>query len=345
MTESAIVSRILEAKDAFDELVLGRYGAIKRAEEFSAKKIDEIRSQVLVAPPPLDTGIHLLAVAGSLARKEASEASDLDLIVVTADKTNDTAHAVIEKWRSELCETLALEKHNPRGVFAAPLPLAKIQGSAGSENEPYARAAIRVLTLLESDWIFNQDSHSTLVDKIVDEYSYDVKSDPRKNFVFLMNDVIRYFRTVCVNYQYTKSETEDGKWPIRNIKLRHSRVLMYFSMIAAIGLLSRDHSEQKIYALRNLIELPPLKRLFVCYSLSNDMSFYKVAGLYDVFLDMLSDSGSRTELKGLEYTDRYRSRVFSHLKATSDALCSELLRFYEARRNSWDDRFFEYMLV
>ena len=63
------------------------------------------------------------------------------------------------------------------------------------------------------------------------------KFDPRKNYVFLLNDLIRYFRTICVNYPYTK-EPEEEQWPIRNIKLRHSRLMMYASLVAMLGVLS-----------------------------------------------------------------------------------------------------------
>ncbi|WP_206542723.1 hypothetical protein, partial [Sphingomonas endophytica] len=161
----------------------------------------------------------------------------------------------------------------------------------------------------------------------------------------LLNDVIRYFRAICVNYQYTTTETADGKWPIRNLKLRHSRVLMYFSMVAAIGSLSRVHDEQKIKALKEFVTMPPLMRLFVAYRISDDGAFYKVAGYYNTFLALLSKPETRREIYGLDYKVRYGSDVFSQLKANSDALSSELLRFYEARRRVWDDRFFEYMLL
>lgn len=345
MVKSAILSEIAEAESLYAEAVTGRYTAIRTGEQYSTAKIDEIRAYVSQNPPPSDADIHFLAAAGSLARKEASKVSDVDLIVVTNDELTESAQDSLDRWRRDLCSALNLEQHNPRGVFARPVQLSKVLASAGSEKEDYSNVSIRVLLLLESDWILNQDNHSNAVDAIIDEYSSDIKGDPRKNFVFLLNDVIRYFRTICVNYQYTKSETDDGKWPIRNIKLRHSRVLMYFSMVSAIGVLSRVHTPQKIEALKQLTALPPLKRLFVCYRLAGDPSYYKVAGLYDVFLDVLSAKNSRDELKGLEHIDRYDSRVFAHLKATSDALCSELLRFYEARRDDWDDRFFEYMIV
>jgi predicted nucleotidyltransferase len=348
VTDKTILDRIREAEAEYQSEVLNRYTAINDAETFSTHKIEEIRAAVTNMPPPDVAGVHSLAAAGSLARKEASGASDLDLIVVLKGEREGLTAPDAEKlleWRRELSRTVSLESHNPRGVFAKPVGLQKVLSSAGSEAEAYSDVAVRILLLLESDWVLNEAEHNALVEDIVKQYAADIIADPRKNLVFLLNDVIRYFRTICVNYQYNKSETEDGKWPIRNIKLRHSRVLMYFSMVSAIGLLSKERGENKVKALRSLIMLPPLRRLFACYRVAGDTSFYKVAGLYDVFLGLLANPDTREALKGLEYQERYDSRVFSQLKATSDSFCSELLRFYEARRAEWDDRFFEYMIV
>jgi hypothetical protein len=254
-------------------------------------------------------------------------------------------HGPVISWRAELCTAVGVEKPNPKGVFHHPICKSKIAAVAGRSGEPYEDVAKRILFLLESQWLYNQDNYDLLLSEVIDSYADDVRRDPRKNFVFLLNDVVRFFRSLCVNYQFTKADTEDGKWPIRNVKLRHSRVLMYFSMVAAIGSLSRDHTEQKIDALKDLIRMEPLRRLYVAYGLANDPGFFKVAGAYNTFLALLSQKAVRDELAGLDYDDRYKCPAFSQLKANSDALSSELLRFYEGRRREWDDRFFEYMII
>jgi predicted nucleotidyltransferase len=343
---STILSRIADAAAEYDGLILTRYSALARAETFSVAQMERIRAHITENPPPASSQVHIMAVAGSLARNEASPESDLDLILITQPaETVALPDEKLVRWRTTLCDALSIKRHNPRGVFAAPVTLAQMSSSAGSEAEPYANVAIRILILLESAWLWNQDNYETLLASIVEKYSEDLQHDARKNFVFLMNDVVRFFRTVCVNYQYTKSETPDGKWPLRNIKLRHSRVMMYFSMIAAIGALSQEHSNQKVDALKILVKMPPLRRLFTIYRLSGDNSFYKVAGFYNVFVDFLEQAKVREELKNLEYGERYNSATFAHLKANSDALCSELFRFFEERRGKWDERFFEYMIV
>lgn len=49
-------------------------------------------------------------------------------------------------------------------------------------------------------------------------------------------------------------------------------------------------------------------------------------------------------MRALEYDNRYSDPNFSHLKANSDALIAELLRFLWSKRGAWSDRFFEYLV-
>lgn len=344
--KSVILSDIAEIDEGFDRDVLGRHAAIKTAQVHSEEMLEKVRAWIREHPP--STAVHTLAIAGSLARLEASDQSDLDLIITLHPPGAGKApigDEPIMAWRNTLCDELKIDKPNPSGVFHRPICRSQISKIAGQAGEPYESVAKRILFLLESQWLYNQDNYESLLIELIEAYAHDVRCDPRKNFVFLLNDVVRFFRSLCVNYQFNKAETEDGKWPIRNVKLRHSRVLMYFSMVAAIGALSRQHSEQKIDALKELIRMQPLRRLYVSYGLARDPGFFKVAGAYNTFLYMLSKKDVRDELSGLEYENRYESPKFAQLKANSDALSSELLRFYESRRREWDDRFFEYMII
>jgi len=137
----------------------------------------------------------------------------------------------------------------------------------------------------------------------------------------------------------------DGKWPIRNLKLRHSRVLMYFSMVAAIGSLSAADAPNKIPRLRALIAMPPLRRLHAAYQLSGDGGFDRVAELYNLFLERMADPGVRSQLLGLDYAARKDSALFRELRDNSGELATELARFYETRRQQWNPKFFEYMVL
>ena len=45
-----------------------------------------------------------------------------------------------------------------------------------------------------------------------------------------------------------------------------------------------------------------------------------------------------------DYDLRYLKRSYADLKANSDGVIAELLRFVLARRNEWTERFFEYLI-
>lgn len=324
---------------------LGNFPAISRTREHSLESLTQIRAYFAANPPPPESKVSTLAVAGSLARLEASALSDLDLIVATESPIANGALGALTHWRDTSCETLNLEKPNPKGVFYAPSHISSIMKIAGESAEGYDLAAKRTLLILESKWTYDRPNYENLLEGVLASYIQDVKNDPRKNFVFLLNDVIKYFRSLCVNYQFTKSEIEYGKWPIRNIKLRHSRIVMYFSMVMAIGVLSSVDPEEKIEALNILVRMEPIQRLFSCYCISRDDGFDLFVKRYDLFLERLGEKDVRIELEGLDYDRRYDSPYFAELKRNSDELTTILYEFYCRRANDWGARFFEYMIL
>jgi len=325
----------------YQERVLDKYRDIRDNRNFSEDKLTELRRHFKAAPDEVKHGVVCVVACGSYARLEASSRSDLDILIVTrgadnAGKMRDHVRRILRK--------LKLPLPNEKGVFASDCDEHELLAEVGGTKEKYETLSRRLLLLLESRALLNNRSYDKLVAKIVAEYAGDVMADSTKNFVYLLNDLIRYFRTICVNYQHSKG-AEWGKWLIRNIKLRHSRVLMYFSLVASLGELSRFEGDDKVEELKNYIGMTPLERLFKCYGKAGDTNFFRFAGACDVFLRYLSDEDSRSALAELEYDERYGDRNFASLKANSDAIAAELTRFFFARRGYWSERFFEYLII
>jgi predicted nucleotidyltransferase len=341
MALTKLFQTVKDVDPDYQNRVLNKYRDISENRNFSEAKLAELRKHFEEAPADAKRGIVCVVACGSYARLEASAKSDLDILIVT--RGTDNAGKMREHVKQVLAQ-LRLPLPNEKGVFATDCDEHELLAEVGGTKERYETLSRRLLLLLESRALLNDESYNELVAKIVEEYSRDVVADSTKNFVYLLNDLIRYFRTICVNYQHSKGE-EWGKWPIRNIKLRHSRVLMYFSMVASLGELSRSEVADKVQELRKYIEATPLERLFRCYRSADDTNFFRFAGAYDVFLRYLSDDDSRRGLAQLEYEDRYRDRNFASLKANSDAIAAELTRFFFARRGYWSERFFEYMII
>ena len=332
--------------------VLGRYEAIRINHAHSLEVLARTRDAFAASSLATLDGLVSVGVCGSYARLEGSGSSDMDVLVVVSDDLPDEEATRVHGQVVGLMGDLGHDAPNPRGVFAAPTRRSRLLTIAGASLESYQDLSKRVLMLLESTPILYADRYVPIVDGLVDVYAQDVIESGlaveggrrlNKNFVFLLNDV-RYFRTICVNYQWTTSETEDGKWPIRNVKLRHSRVLIYMSMVASLGCLSDQRDGDKVDLLKRLVALEPLRRLHACYELSGDPNFFRVAGFYDVFLRSLNRPKVRDTLTGIEYQDRYANADFTVLKANSDAFAAELLRFVMSKRGIWTDRFFEYLL-
>jgi len=139
-----------------------------------------------------------------------------------------------------------------------------------------------------------------------------------------LNDLIRYFRYICVNYQSTFGK-QNEKWAIRNLKLRHSRLLMYVGLLVLVGESSKFRDERKLSTIRTNLALTPLQRLQRVFDANNDHSFFKIAGLYNAFLMRLSDPSVRTQLNAIDYERRYENPYFAALKANSDSFQSELV--------------------
>ncbi|MBI4567688.1 MAG: hypothetical protein HY719_04750 [Planctomycetes bacterium] len=285
-----------------------------------------------------------IGAAGSLGRMEASDLSDADLIIVLSDNVAVESQEANQIYGVVWDALGSIQRPNPRGVFAGPTSTAHLLARIGHGAENLGTIGKRLLLLLEAQPVYGDGQFEMVVHNLVDRYASEyVASDPRKEWTFLINDLIRYFRSICVHYQSTfDDQHEHDKWVLRNVKLRHSRLIMYVGLLALLGECSkvRDH---KVEWLKQRLRWTPLERLAAVYEANTDWAFFRLAGLYDVFTGRVSDPCVRGGLQ-VGYADRYVCRAFAELKANSDALAAELSRFVLDRRGSWTDRFFEYLL-
>lgn len=340
---------------------IGRYITLQNNWNKSKKLINKIRDCLRQAE--LHSRVETVAAAGSIGRMEASpDVSDADLIIVLSNETDlksqEAEEAYESVWRA-LKECLPnLEEPYSKGVFAKPTNQDQLLGSEiGEKTEEVHVFSKRLLLLLETQPVYENENYTKLINAVVERYAKKyVEYDSTKEWTFLLNDLIRYFRSLCVNYQWG-FENEAGKWPLRNIKLRHSRLIMYGGLLMLLGEASKER-ENKVSWLQEKLKMTPLERLAWVYEQNQDWNFHRIAGLYHVFLSQLNDSEVREKLnvdpvgeagdeenQGEElYKQRYASPEFASLKANSDGLIAELLRFILERRGKWTERFFEYLI-
>jgi hypothetical protein len=315
-----------------------RYPALKKNWSFSVDFLDYLSTKCSTG---LSSNVETIALAGSFGRLEGSPESDADYIMVV----KDPEHASIptdKELLQKAIEGYGVPPPNKSGVFSQPRSQSQLIDPIGEADEKVDELGKRMLLLLESRPIYHADLFDVLVNKIFEKYANYVTGDTDKEFAFLTNDLIRYFRFICVNYQ-SNFWRQNEKWALRNLKLRHSRIVMYSGLLFLMGEASKYNDSTKVEIVRRHLSYTPLERLAWVYDENHDGGFFRVLGLYNVFISRLSDSGWRGQLKDVEYEGRYAVQAFSELKANSDAFIAEFVRFIFARRGQWSERFFEYL--
>jgi hypothetical protein len=327
-----------------------RYGALTENWKHSADQLKSMTACFEKAKLPGE--VRTVAVAGSLGRMEAADkVSDCDLLVVLNDDIDlgsaDASQLYDAVWKQ--LEPLNLAKPKKTGTFAEPTTQRQLcdKGNVGAPDEDMRVFAKRLLLLLETQPVYRADEYDKLVHAVVDCYAEGyVAKDARKEWGFLINDLIRYFRSICVNYQWDFSN-EHGKWPLRNAKLRHSRLIMYGGLLLLLGECSLERDD-KVGWLKERLRMTPLERIEYVYRASDDACFFRIAGFYDTFLTLMNSPDVRhslnVEAKGESYPGRYKIPNYAILKTNSDGLVAELVRFVLARDGYWSERFFEYLL-
>ena len=176
----------------------------------------------------------VIGVHGSVARREMTRCSDVDLFFLISDfaLSKKKAKQMQEQYIDALPDQ---EFRMPArdGVFEKPIRCSKLISNIGGEKDTNIYITRRMLYLLESECVFNQEKYESIRLELIKRY-VPPDLDDKKICLFLLNDVVRYWRTICIDFE---NKTTDGDKPraIRLIKLRFSRMLLYFAGVAAIS--------------------------------------------------------------------------------------------------------------
>jgi hypothetical protein len=227
---------------------------------------------------------------------------------------------------------LANKKVGQEGTFgkmAFSHDLVQYIGGGDDTNANFTR---RMLLLLESRPIGRRGAYDAVLPVILERYltgdhgwirgraSHGV---PR----FLLNDIVRYWRTIAVDYAYKQWTRDNRGWALRSAKLRLSRKLIYAAGLlyclvfideewAADPKMSQtDRKIQGIDRLQSLCALTPLDLLadsFMTSGLSD--SAKEVFGAYDAFLGILSDKSQREHLDNLDTEAADGDELWNHVR-------------------------------
>lgn len=258
-------------------------------EAFSRRKVVELREQLAKAGLPPGCAV---VVNGSFARLDASEHSDVDFFVVH-DKTHD-ASALQEHAKEAVLAAIAgakLQPPNPTGAFGEVEAIDDMMKNVGGTNDPNEKLTRRMLLMLEGDWLTNEPLFHAVRQRLIQDV-YIRELDNHNLARFFLNDVVRYWRTLGVDFAYKTTE-KASPWGLRMIKLLFSRKLIYFGGILMVAETDQLSNEQKIARLVALTGMTPVERIRqVCGAKADD-----VLARYEHFQERIADGEFRAMAK------------------------------------------------
>lgn len=228
--------------------------------------------------------------AGSLGRLEIGTKSDFDVFMIADTEENKRPSiSRLEEYEVfaaliNINEKLHFPKFSGDGRFLKTYELedlVKATGSPLDDSENLFTA--RVLLLLESQSVTNAALYRKAREIVVQHYYRDGLGRDDFRPLFLLNDLLRYWRTLCLNYEVHRNET-DRPWLKKNLNLKFSRKLTIFSTV--FGLLSGRANDSAGFL--QLCELTPIERLAAALESIGDTSlqsgFEKALHDYEYFL-------------------------------------------------------------
>jgi hypothetical protein len=256
---------------------------IKKRREFTTSRVIELRAK-LAETENLISGRACVYATGSFGRLEASTHSDLDLFIVGKYQNGkDGKKESMLSRLSEICvkadlikatRALKISDFDGDGKYLVRHPANLLTATLGKpEDDAINTFTSRLLLLLESHPLVEQTVHGEVINDVIAAYwrDYEERSD---QFVpaFLANDILRLWRTFCVNYEVrTERQPEEKKWKrkTKNYKLKFSRLLTcYSALLYLLFIFGNNRTVHPADVLR-MVVLSPTQRLETIYAMTS----------------------------------------------------------------------------
>ena len=189
---------------------------------------------------------------GSYGRLEGWPGSDADLFFLyggeeDSDRFPWTTFTRLAARLIEVTEEMGFPPFSGDGKYLEVLYVREMERVLGSPDDDSTNAfTARMLLLLESRPVYGSALYDSLLERIVGFYYRDFE-DHADDFVpaFLVNDILRFWRTLTLNYEHHRLQLQDlageelrGKKAasaLKNYKLKVSRMATCYSMIANLS--------------------------------------------------------------------------------------------------------------
>jgi hypothetical protein len=240
----------------------------------------------------VDPGVTV-ALMGSWGRRELTSGSDEDWLVVHRGQPGDEVRPGVEELARVLRPPAGAQEIFNRAVAVEELTRF---GLSADDNTNMTQ---RLLFLLESVPLLGPGAHREAQRAILAAYLEGERRD-RRPPRFLLNDVIRYWRTIAVDFE-GKARQGSRKWALRHAKLRTSRAMLFAGGLLPILACHHVVADEVLPFLLEAFAEPPTDRVARAF-LEHDAADAggRTLGAYDRFLALIDDPERRGRLEALD---------------------------------------------
>lgn len=254
-----------------------RMSLIEQRRSFTNEVIEKLVNELQLSKK-LAEGKACIYATGSYGRSEASKFSDIDLFIVgrsASSRNHEQEQQKLLNNLDEICvkadlitavRKIGLKDLDGDGRFLTQHTIEGLSKSIGHPEDDYSNTlTARLLMLLESRPIIGEEILREAKSHVIQRYWRDY-AGREKNFIpaYFTNDVLRFWRTLCLNYEaFTSDENEADKIK-RNVKLyklKNSRMLLCYSALLYLCFLYGTKNTVTIDDILTISDLTPLQRI------------------------------------------------------------------------------------
>jgi predicted nucleotidyltransferase len=273
--------------------------------------------------------------AGSLARQEVGKKSDLD-IFVTADSDRRLQsrlgeYSVIAEL-IHLNRELGFDEFSNDGQYLKIYFVDDLTRKTGSPTDDSENSfTTRMLMVLESEPLLHDERYERHVANVLEHYYRDHVGKKSFRPLFLLNDLLRYWRTLCLNYE-ERREDPSKPWRKKNVNLKFSRMVTVFGTVLPLVLNPAATAEDFVPLCRKR----PLERLAGAIDRLEDArlnsEWPRILDIYEEFLewkelDDVEEALQRGTLRESVRRNAEQLSMFLYSALTHDRIRPEFRRY------------------
>jgi hypothetical protein len=288
------------------------------ARERTAESLEDLRARLATVSRDSDAAVVLF---GSWGRHEVTDGSDTDWSVLV----DAAPRAGVRPGEGDLVGVLERRRAPAEtGSFGGVAFVEPLSEQVGLRADSWDNLTLRMLLLLESVAVAGEDVHARAHARVLSTYVREV--DPFRPPRFLLNDLIRYWRTIAVDFEGKARAEEGRKWGARLAKLRTSRKVLFAGGLLPV-LMCHLHDAPEIPGfLTAQLAAPATDRLAFAFThFDAQDAGLRALGAYDRWLGLLGDPAARAELEALTQAEADASDVFREARRLGDELETGLL--------------------